>query len=410
MIPPVVSVALRALAANTLRSVLAVLGVVIGVSAVIVMLSMGRGVESRVTNSINALGVNLLFVNPGQRGAGMSTARNQPAETLTLEDAAALARRPGIRAVAPDVTRNFQVKALNVNRNSRVVGTVPEYLEVRNYKIASGAFFTDSDIVSKRRVVVLGAKAARDFFGELDPIDRTLQIDRKNFRVVGVLEEKGAQAFLNFDEYLYIPVTTAQVRLIKRTMLSQIIVSVEDGDRLDEVLADVDAAMQRRHRPGPDGQPDFTVTSMTEMRQRMADTTGAFTLLLSGIAFVSLLVGGIGIMNIMLVSVTERTREIGIRMAVGARGRDLLEQFLVESVAISLLGGTLGILAGWAGSHLFVRLPFLQALVQGEWSAEVSPESVAMSFGFSCAVGIFFGIYPAMKAARMNPVDALRYE
>jgi len=302
------------------------------------------------------------------------------------------------------------VKYLSKNQNARVVGTTPEYTVVRSFTVAGGTFFTRADVVGKRRVCVLGSKIARDLFGDLDPVDQTIQIDRKNFRVIGVMEEKGGGGWINLDEWIYVPVTTAQTRLLKKTTINQIIVSLASADGIDEGVAAIDQAMARRHKPGPGGEKDYSVGSMTEMQQRMGEMTGAFTLLLSGIAVVSLLVGGIGIMNIMLVSVTERTREIGIRKAVGAKDADILQQFLVESVVISLLGGLLGIAVGVAGAQLVPRLPIWQMLSGGEWKSVVSPGSIVMSFGFSFVVGVFFGIYPALKASKLNPVEALRYE
>ncbi len=402
--------AMASLAANKMRSVLAVLGIVIGVSAVIMMIAMGKGAEERVSQSISSLGVNLVFVYPGQRSMGHSAARTATADTLTLDDAEALERLPYVRAVAPEVQRNFMAKYLSRNVSSRVVGTTPEYTSVRAFKVQSGEFFTKADVVGKRRVAVLGAKAARDLFGDVDPIDHTIQIDRKNFRVVGVMEEKGGGGWLNLDEWIYVPVTTAQLRLLKKNTLNQIIVSLVSPEAIDAGLEAIDGAMARRHRTGPGGEKDYSVGSMTEMRQRMDEMTRAFTLLLSGIAVVSLLVGGIGIMNIMLVSVTERTREIGIRKAVGAKDADILRQFLVESVAISLLGGFIGIAIGVGGSYLVPKLPVWQMLSSGEWKSVVSAESILVSFVFSCAVGVFFGIYPAVKASALNPVEALRYE
>ncbi|MBI2932433.1 MAG: ABC transporter permease, partial [Planctomycetes bacterium] len=400
--------ATASLAANKLRSVLAVLGIVIGVSAVIMMIAMGKGAEERVAQSVSGLGVNLVFVYPGQRGMGPGHARTAMADTLTLEDAAALERLPYVESIAPDVSRNFQVKYLGRNANVRIVGTTPEYTAVRAFKVENGAFLTRADVIGKRRVCVLGAKVARDLFGGGDPVDHTIQIDRKNFRVLGVMEEKGGGGWINLDEWIYVPVTTAQLRLLKRNTLNQIIVSLDAPEHIDAGMELIDQAMARRHRIGANGEKDYSVGSMTEIRQRMDEMTGAFTLLLSGIAVVSLLVGGIGIMNIMLVSVTERTREIGIRKAVGARNADILRQFLVESVVISLLGGLLGILLGVGGAQLVPRLPVWQMLSGGEWKSVVSMGSVVLSFGFSCAVGVFFGIYPAVKAARMSPVEALR--
>jgi putative ABC transport system permease protein len=405
----VIQVALRALAANKLRSALAVLGLFIGTFSFIAMIGIGKGAEKRASDSIQQLGVNLLFVYPGAQNRGMWRGTTQ-ADTLTLEDAAALERLPYVVAVAPDLSRNYTIKHLSKGLNARVTGTSPEFMVCRNYRIGSGEFFSKSDILGKRRVVVLGAKLARDLFGEVEPIGKTIQIDRKNFRVVGVMEEKGGTGFMNFDEQAFVPVTTAQLRLAKKSTLTQIIVSLDDAEAIDAGMSLVDQAMARRHKIGPSGEPDYTVASLTEMRQRMQEMTGAFTVLLGGIAVVSLLVGGIGIMNIMLVSVTERTREIGIRKAVGAKDFDLLRQFVVESVTISCFGGLLGIVGGLLTSQVVGKLPVFQSFSQGEWKSEISPEAILLSFVFSVAVGMFFGIYPAMKAAKLSPVEALRYE
>jgi len=404
----VIQVALRALAANKLRSALAVLGLFIGTFSFIAMIGIGKGAEKRATESIQNLGVNLIFIYPGAQNRMMG--RGTTADTLTLEDTVGMDRLPHVVAVAPDLSRNYTLKYMAKSLNSRVTGTSPEFMICRNYKIGTGEFFTKADIIGKRRVVVLGAKLARDLFGDLDPIDKTLQIDRKNFRVLGVMEDKGGTGFLNFDEQAFVPVTTAQVRLAKRNTLSQIIVSLDSADSIEVGMSVVDQAMLRRHKIGPTGEPDYTVASLTEMRQRMQEMTGAFTILLGGIAVVSLLVGGIGIMNIMLVSVTERTREIGIRKAVGAKDFDILKQFVVESVTISLFGGALGVGGGLLTSTLVGRLPVFQTFSQGEWKSEISPGAILMCFAFTTAVGIFFGIYPALKAARLNPVEALRYE
>jgi len=405
-------VALTALAANKLRSVLAVLGIVIGVAAVIMMVGMGRGAQASVEEGISKMGVNLVFVYPWYKGVGSSRARTSMAETLSVEDAAALAAMADVAQVAPEVRRSYQLKYMSQNANAQVMGTSPNTLTIRNMKMARGVFFDKSHVFGRVRVAVLGARIAQDLFGNIDPMGRTIQIDRKNFQVIGILEDKGGGGWgPSLDDMVYVPITTALYRLFNRRYLNQITVQMENRDQVTQAIKDIEETMRRQHKITGRMEPDFYVYSMEEMRQQMEKTTGAFTLLLSGIAAVSLFVGGIGIMNIMLVSVTERTREIGIRKAIGAKRADILRQFLIEAMTISLMGGVLGILIGVGGAQVITKLPILKSLSNGsEWEASVSPESVVVSFVFSCMVGIFFGIYPAMKASRLNPVEALRYE
>lgn len=402
--------ALQSLAANKLRSILAVLGIVIGVSSVIMMISMGKGTEVQVGQTISNLGVNLVFVYPGaqaRRGGGV---RAGTAETLSEADVQAVRDLPHIRTAVPDITRNFQIKAGSANTNARVVGTWPDYPKVRDYVVERGHFFGRAELQSRQGVCVLGAAVARTLFRYGDPIDQWVKIERKNFRVIGVMQPKGGQRWMNFDEMVYVPITAMTSRLVEKKFLDQIIVSVESMDRVDEVMGMMETALRRRHRIAPGAPSDFTLSSMTDMMQGMRDMTGAFTILLAGIAAVSLLVGGVGIMNIMLVSVAERTREIGVRKAIGARSSDVLRQFLVESVTISLLGGVLGILIGIAGAQILPMLSLWEQLWDREWISVVTPESVMMSFGFTFVVGVVFGVYPALKASRMDPVEALRYE
>jgi putative ABC transport system permease protein len=405
--------ALRSLASHRLRSGLAILGIVIGVSAVIMMLAMGQGAQRKVTKSISGLGVNLLFVYPGREGrhgAGLA----ERAQTLTLEDAESMTRLQDVVAVAPDVgKREVPIEYLNTQTTAdRVVGTSQEYQWVRDYPVATGRFLEKDDVVSTRRVCVLGHRIAQDLFGAVEPVGRWLFVEGRNFEIVGVMAEKGSQgAWLDFDRWLYVPVTTMQQRLMtRRRHLDQIIVSVSGPDRMDAMEEEIRRILRQRHRLGTGDEDDFNVEKQTEMLQRLGEITRAFTLLLAGIAVVSLLVGGIGIMNVMLMSVLERTREIGIRKAVGARRRDILRQFLIEALAISLLGGTIGILLGVSGTFVIPKLPIWQQLSSGEWESVISPLAIALAFGFSCAIGLFFGIYPAYKAARLNPVEALRYE
>jgi putative ABC transport system permease protein len=405
------AVALSALAANKLRSVLAVLGIVIGVAAVIMVVAMGKGAQARVEETIRRMGVNLVFVHPGTVSRGSSAARTVSAENLTLEDARAVARLPHVARVAPEVRRTYQVKYLNRNANLQVVGTMPEAVEMRGFRIARGTFFDRTAVALRERVCVMGARAAVELFGDIDPVGRTIQIDRQSFEVLGLLEDKGGDTWARLDESVYVPVTTALYRLFNRRHLSQIMVQIDRPENIDAALQELEREMRRLHGLRAGEENDFRLWSMDEYRRSMEESAGAFTILLSGIALVSLLVGGIGIMNIMLVSVTERTREIGIRKAIGARRRDILVQFLIESMTISLLGGTIGVAAGIAFAQVFPKLPIWDKLSRGgTWESVIAPESIAVAFLFSCGVGIFFGLYPALKASRLNPVDALRYE
>jgi len=404
-------VALTALTANKLRSTLAVLGIIIGVAAVIMVVAMGRGAQAKVEDSITKMGVNMIFVYPGAVSKGASGAKTSSAETLCLEDCDAIARISHVAAVAPEVRRTYQIKFMNRNEAAQVIGTTPPHLQIRNFKVEHGTYFDKSAILGRLRVCVMGASIARKLFGAIDPVGRMIQIDRKNFQVLGVLEDKGGDSWVGLDDSVYVPVTTALYRLFNRRNLSQITISVDAEENIDEALTLVDAEMMKQHKIKGNAEPDYLVRSMNEWRQKMKESTGAFTMLLMGIAMVSLLVGGIGIMNIMLVSVTERTREIGIRKAIGAKRRDILKQFLIESMTISLMGGVLGIAAGVAGAQLIPMLPIWKAMSSGgEWQSVISPWSIIVSFGFSCVVGIFFGLYPALKASRLNPVEALRYE
>ncbi len=406
-----VKVALRALAANKLRSVLAVLGIVIGVWAVVVLVAMGQGAQARVEASITQMGVNILWIWPGSTSRGSSMARTSFSETLTVEDAEALEKLPHVRAVAPEYRRPYQVKYMSQNMYGRVVGTTPAHLTVRNFRIDRGEYFDKSALMGRLRVCVLGARMARELFADTDPIGRSLQIDRKNFLVLGVLQDKGGDSMAELDESVYVPVTTALYRLANRRFINQITISVDEPENIDATIPLVEQEMRKLHRISPLMDDDFRVSSSKEMMQSMQEATGALTALLFGIALISLLVGGIGIMNIMLVSVTERTREIGIRRAVGARRRDILRQFLIESMTISLLGGLAGILLGVFTAKYVPKLPVWRAMARGgEWDSVISPEWTAVAFLISCGIGVVAGIYPALKAARLNPVDALRYE
>jgi putative ABC transport system permease protein len=404
-------VALGALAANKLRSVLAVLGIVIGVAAVIMMVAMGKGAQVRVHENFQKMGVNLVFVYPESTARGSSSSRSSMAETLTLEDAEALAEIPDIINVAPEVRRPFQLQYLNKNANIQVVGTLPSAVACRNFTVERGTFFDRSEVVGRRQVCVMGARAALKLFGAIDPLGRNVQIDRKDFLVLGVLADKGGDTWGSLDENVYVPVTTALYRLFNRTYLSQIMLQVDTTANIDRAVEAIEAEMRKRHRFSAREDPDYAVRNYNEFVQASQEAAGALTVLLVVIACVSLLVGGIGIMNIMLVSVTERTREIGIRKAIGARRVDILKQFLIESMTISLLGGLIGISIGVVAAQVLPLLPLWSKMSRGgEWQAVITLEPILVSFLFSCAVGVLFGTYPAVKAARLNPVEALRYE
>lgn len=415
-------VALRALAANKLRTALTMLGVIIGVGAVIALMSIGRGAQATITAQIQGMGTNLLFIRPGsiQQNGVRTGAGNAP--TLTLEDAEALAAVPSVAAVAPEFGGFGQVLAGGQNWGTRVLGVTPEYLEVRNLQLASGEFIAPQHMDSRSTVAVLGSTVAQRIFGDQDPVGQTIRVSLfgrtgTNFRVIGVLASKGGTGFGSQDDVLFVPLSTMQSRLFVQRgarggrNVSTINVQVADESLLRQAVEEVGEVLRQRHRTTED---DFTIQSQEDLLQTFNQIAGTFTALLGGIAGISLVVGGIGIMNIMLVSVTERTREIGIRKAVGARRKDILLQFLVESVVVSLGGGAIGVLLGTGISRL---LSTVQIGAPGGDQAQaqylqtvVTPDAVLLAFVVSVAVGLFFGIYPATRAARLNPIEALRYE
>ena len=410
-----VRVALRALGANKLRALLTMLGIIIGVAAVISLMSVGRGVQAGVTDRIQGLGTNLLFVRPGAaREAGVRQTQGT-VQTLTLEDADAIAERvPSVVAVAPEIGGIGQLVASGQNWSSRITGTTEDYADVRNFRVANGDFIGRQQMESRARVVVLGSSVAENLFGGLDPVGETVRISLSgragvDFRVIGVMETKGGTGFGNQDDQVFVPLSTYHTRLTRaRTVrgsytVSTINVQVADASLMSSTVQEVAELLRQQHRVTQD---DFTIQSQEDFLQTAAQVTGLMTVLLGAIAGISLVVGGIGIMNIMLVSVTERTREIGIRKAVGARRRDILLQFLVEATVVSVLGGLIGMGLGTGLSRLFSQFE-----VNGQQLATlVTPDAVILSFTVSAAVGLFFGIYPAMRAAQLHPIEALRYE
>jgi putative ABC transport system permease protein len=392
--------AFRSLAGNRLRTFLTMLGIVIGVGSVVAMISLGEGARSRVTSSIQSMGTNLLTVQPGapQRGPVSGGA----VETLIRADADAIAALPGVRAVAPEASQSAQVKFLAANTNVRIIGTTPDYASVRAYEVARGAFLTAADVRGRRRVAVLGADVAAELFNALDPVGERIQIKGQAFTVIGVLIAKGSTGPSNPDEQVVIPISAFQGGLFGGKALSSIGVAVGDNGAMEKVQAEIERLLRARHRIRAGAANDFNVRSQTEMLETMNSITGIMTALLGGIAAVSLIVGGIGIMNIMLVSVRERTREIGIRKAVGARGSDILQQFLFESIVVSAAGGAVGLSLGYGLAMIIARI--------GGWDTVVPLYAVVLAVATSIGIGVIFGVWPAREAARLAPVDALRYE
>lgn len=399
-----VLIGLDNLKANKLRSFLTMLGIIIGVAAVIAMVSIGMGVRSKIENSISSLGSNLIIVIPGATAPnGMRLAAGSN-NSLTVQDAQAIARAvPGVSAVAPSVQRQYQVVYGNKNWTTNVQGTTPDFTTVRNFAVIEGNFFTAKSLEQRERVAVLGQTVVDNLFGNIDPIGQTIRINNTPFRVVGVLESKGQSAGgQDQDDMVLIPLTTAQERLMGITWVNSISIQAVSGDVVDQVQDAVTALLHTRHRISP-GQPDdFTVRNLSAVLATAQEATGTITLFLGSVAAISLLVGGIGIMNIMLVSVTERTREIGIRKALGATNRAIMLQFVIEAAVIGLTGGCIGIVAGLATTWLITQFGGLNTVVSGP--------SILIAFVFSVLVGLCFGVYPARKAAMLDPIEALRYE
>ncbi len=405
-----IRLALRALTTNKLRSALTMLGIIIGVGAVITLMSGGEGVQAFITDQFEAIGTNLFFVIPGSFQQELS----RPAY-LTLKDAEALqnpVEAPDVLRVAPLVQGSARITTPGKDRRVEVSGVTPNYALVRNWPTAMGVFINLSDNQARSRVAVLGADTASYLYPDLpDPTGEVIRINGAPFRVIGVLEERGGSDFRNEDEVVLIPLNTALSRIFPRRTnqgepsVSFIYVQAVSEDRMDAAIAEVSLILRQRHRIAP-GQPDdFTAVSQGDLIGTFQQITGVLTTFLGAIAGISLLVGGIGIMNIMLVSVTERTREIGLRKAVGARRQDILWQFLIEAVMLAMLGGGIGIALGSGGAAAISYF-----LRDEGFSAVVTAESVALATLFSAAVGLFFGIYPAQRAAKLNPIDALRYE
>jgi putative ABC transport system permease protein len=399
----VITVALQAVRANKLRSLLTMLGIVIGVAAVITMVALGSGAQKAVEDRINALGANLLSVFPGQMFSG-GRASDQRV-SMTVDDALALERDGTLlQAVVPEMQQNSTVKHGNTNLNLAVIGTTPNYTEVKNYTIPHGRMFTTGDNEARQRYVLVGASVPQML--NVNPaalIHQTINIRGIPFEVIGVLSEKGAAgSWQNPDEQLLIPLQTARYRVFGSDRVRSVSVQVRDGVPLEQGMVDIERVLRREHKIRPGGDNDFMIRNQRDILATQQQATEVFTVLLASIAAVSLVVGGIGIMNIMLVSVTERTKEIGIRKALGATKKVILMQFLVEALVLCLAGGIIGILLG-TGSALLLSWKF-------NWNTLVSPVAIAVAFGFSGAVGLIFGLLPARRAASLDPIVALRYE
>ena len=397
----IIKVALRALMRNTMRSILTALGIIIGVGAVIAMVSIGNGAKAQVEAQVASLGQNVITVFSGSMSSGGMRGGWGSSPSLTIEDAEAIEREvTGIVGVSPEVRDRNQVLANGLNWNTSVNGESPDYPDIRSWKIASGAMFSDQDVRSVAKVCVIGKTVADQLFANSDPVGQTLRIRNIPFKVLGVLDSKGFNLFgQDQDDAVLVPYTSHMKRLSRRSYISSILIQAASAEVIDKVQKDITEVLTQRRKGR---EPDFTVRNQVELAQTATATTQTMTLLLAAIASVSLLVGGIGIMNIMLVSVTERTREIGIRLAIGAHGSDVLMQFLIEATILSSLGGVIGILIGIGSSQLVSHL--------NGWPVLVSTASVVIAFVFSAAVGMFFGFYPARKAAQLDPIEALRYE
>jgi len=395
--------ALRSLIANKLRTFLTTLGIIIGVASVISMIAIGEGAKKQTLSTISKFGVNIITVKPGRK-----TKRHVSSDrvvTLTLDDARAIESGvPLITGVSAQVYKSAQLKFSSKNTNTTVRGTGQDYDRLANFTIDRGRYFNANEILTSRQVVVLGATVVKNLFQENSnpPVGETIKVDGKNYLIIGIMEAKGALSWYDPDDQVFIPVTTAQKRLFGMDHVQSIDVQAENIEDLEIIMEDIDRLLRLRHNIREGQDSDFHVQNSAQWLNSWGDAAKTFTYLLGGVAAISLMVGGIGIMNIMLVSVTERTREIGIRKAIGAKKREIMEQFLIESVLMSFLGGGIGILLGLVIAKTVSTM--------GGWDTVVSLESILLAFGFSVGIGIFFGYYPANKAANMNPIDALRYE
>ena len=399
----------RALTTNLMRSILTMLGIIIGVAAVITMIAVGSGAQKRVEDQIKGLGSNIMLVLPGAQTAGGVRLGAQTGQTLTEEDALAIAKDvPEVQVAAPSLRTGTQVVAGNTNWSTSVFGTTPDYLEARDWPLEAGRTFEASEVAGSGKVAIIGQTVAQQLFGDIDPIDQTIRVRKVPLTVVGLLARKGQNSLgQDQDDTVIVPLSTYRNRIqgtssgrLKR--IGSVSVKVAEGQSMKAAEANIRELLRQRHRLQAGQDDDFSVRNLTEMLAAQEESSRVMTLLLAAVAGVSLIVGGIGIMNIMLVSVTERTREIGLRMAVGARGRDILSQFLIEAVTLSLMGGAIGVVLGAFATWGVAEF--------AGWQVALSANAVLLAVGFSAAVGVFFGFYPARRAAALLPIQALRYE
>ena len=403
----VITETFSALLSNKVRTSLTMLGIIIGIGSVIAMVAIGQGAQASIESSIQSIGSNLIMVTPGsQRSIGGYQAAGQrgSAKTLLQTDAEAIKKEiSGIKELALELSGRYQITAKGTNTNTSVIGTTPAYATVRNVQVADGGFISDQNVKTKAKVAVIGPTTATDLFGEgVSPIGQAIRINGMQFKVVGVTVEKGGSGFNNSDDVVYIPFSTAQQFLFGGEYVTSIDIEAESADSMTSIQEDVTALLRERHNLTGDATADFSIMNQNDIVQTASSVTGTFTILLGAVAGISLVVGGIGIMNMMLTTVTERTREIGLRKAIGAKRRDINKQFLAEAIVLTIIGGILGIILGTVIS-LIVNY-------SGLLTTKISFNSILLAFSVSAAIGITFGYYPARRAAGLNPIDALRYE
>lgn len=395
-----------ALTANKVRTSLTMLGIIIGISSVIIMVAIGQGAQASIQTSIQSIGSNLIMVTPGASrniGYGVSTGRGS-AKTLTMKDIEAIsAEITNIKAVSPEVSGRYQITAKGTNTNTSVTGVVPDYTIVRNVTVENGSFISQENVNNRSKVAVIGPTTGTDLFGTDDPVGQSIRINGIEFKVIGITKSKGGSGFNNQDDAIYIPLSSAQLFLIgDSSYVTNLSISATDAEVMTDIQAQITALLLARHKIKDPAYPDFNVLNQADIVSAASSVTSTFTLLLGAVAGISLVVGGIGIMNMMLTTVTERTREIGLRKAIGAKAKNINIQFLSEAVALTVIGGAIGIFLGYSVCFIITYFGILQT--------SVSLSSISLAFGVSAMIGIIFGYYPAKRASKLNPIEALRYE